>query len=390
VIRFLTLPFVEAENIRNIAYYGKTVTIIRATEKYEAWLGGQMPLVETDIAFKHQQMASTAFPFFRATYYRWAQKWEKVCDKAAEAPSVLAVGDLHVENFGTWRDLEGRLIWGVNDFDEAIELPYTNDLIRLAAGAELAIREERLRFDLPEACEAILEGYSKSLEVKGRPFVLEEHHQELRSMATSSLRSPDQFWSKMKEMGAASGPALEGAVSAIEDLISPDCDSQSMRSRRAGLGSLGRPRYVLLAELEGGLIAREAKHTAGSAVCWANKEEGPYVVQYETILDQSVRCKDPLVRLCGDWLVRRLAPHCTRIPLDDWPKEREEIDLVRAMGFETANIHLGTDRADKLIRADLKDRPKKWLRKAAEAMADAVEEDAEAWREHFKRHRGEA
>jgi len=32
---------------------------------------------------------------------------------------VLAVGDLHVENFGTWRDAEGRLIWGVNDFDES-------------------------------------------------------------------------------------------------------------------------------------------------------------------------------------------------------------------------------------------------------------------------------
>jgi len=36
---------------------------------------------------------------------------------------VLAVGDLHVENFGTWRDAEGRLIWGVNDFDEAWRLP---------------------------------------------------------------------------------------------------------------------------------------------------------------------------------------------------------------------------------------------------------------------------
>jgi uncharacterized protein (DUF2252 family) len=24
-----------------------------------------------------------------------------------------------VENFGAWRDVEGRLIWGINDFDEA-------------------------------------------------------------------------------------------------------------------------------------------------------------------------------------------------------------------------------------------------------------------------------
>ena len=50
----------------------------------------------------------------------------------------LAIGDLHVENFGTWRDKEGRLIWGVDDFDEAYSLPYTHDLVRLAASAEIA------------------------------------------------------------------------------------------------------------------------------------------------------------------------------------------------------------------------------------------------------------
>ena len=46
-------------------------------------------------------------------------------------PKVLAVGDLHIENFGTWRDSEGRLVWGVNDFDETWRLPYTQDLVRL-------------------------------------------------------------------------------------------------------------------------------------------------------------------------------------------------------------------------------------------------------------------
>ena len=56
----------------------------------------------------------------------------------ARAPRALAVGDLHVENFGTWRDVEGRLIWGINDFDEAWRLPYTNDLVRLATSALLA------------------------------------------------------------------------------------------------------------------------------------------------------------------------------------------------------------------------------------------------------------
>jgi len=46
---------------------------------------------------------------------------------------VLAVGDLDLENFGTWCDSLGRLAWGINDFDEAFPLPYTHDLVRLPA-----------------------------------------------------------------------------------------------------------------------------------------------------------------------------------------------------------------------------------------------------------------
>jgi hypothetical protein len=47
----------------------------------------------------------------------------------------MAVGDLHLENFGIWRDAEGRLVWGVNDFDEAHPMAFTNDLVRLAVSA---------------------------------------------------------------------------------------------------------------------------------------------------------------------------------------------------------------------------------------------------------------
>ena len=55
-----------------------------------------------------------------------------------DAPRVLSVGDLHLENFGTWRDADGRLAWGVNDFDEAAVMPYVLDLVRLATSIQLA------------------------------------------------------------------------------------------------------------------------------------------------------------------------------------------------------------------------------------------------------------
>src|SRR5580698_3129974 len=81
----------------------------------------------------HEQMKESFFEFFRGTFYRWAQLWPSVCADLCAAPKVLAVGDLHINSFGTWRDAEGRLCWGVDDFDEAYPLAYTNDLVRLAA-----------------------------------------------------------------------------------------------------------------------------------------------------------------------------------------------------------------------------------------------------------------
>src|SRR3954470_8432847 len=100
------------------------MNIVKATAKYEEWLRRHLTLLEEDLRQKHAAMAVEAFQFFRATYYRWAQTWEMVCGAGAKAPKVVAVGDLHVENFGTWRDAEGRLIWGINDLDEAAPLPY--------------------------------------------------------------------------------------------------------------------------------------------------------------------------------------------------------------------------------------------------------------------------
>jgi uncharacterized protein (DUF2252 family) len=68
---------------------------------------------------------------------------------------VLAVGDLHLENFGTWRDGLGRLAWGINDFDEAYPLPYTHDLVRLATSAFLAVEQEHLCIKQKAACQAV-------------------------------------------------------------------------------------------------------------------------------------------------------------------------------------------------------------------------------------------
>jgi hypothetical protein len=135
----------------------------------------------------------SSFLFFRGTFYRWAQLWPEVCANLRDAPKVLAVGDLHVGSFGTWRDTEGRLSWGIDDFDESYPLPYTNDLVRLAASVKIVIDSENLTIRFKEGCSAILEGYQKALKAGGCPFVLAEHEKNLERLGVEAFEAPDGF-----------------------------------------------------------------------------------------------------------------------------------------------------------------------------------------------------
>jgi len=354
--------------------------IKKATKKYETWLGKNIAIVQADLALKHTRMAEDSFQFLRATFYRWLQAWQQICPDLVRAPRVLAVGDLHVENFGTWRDKEGRLIWGVNDFDEAYPMPYTIDLVRLAASAHLAISANHLAIGHEDACAAIIAGYREGLESGGKPFVLEEENRWLREVATGELRDPVHFWGKMNALPSVRGEVPKSARKALEELLPAPGLAYRVAHRVAGLGSLGRERFVALADWEGGRVAREAKALLPSACVWAKDDEGSKKIFYEDIITSAARALDPYVHLCGRWIVRRLAPHCSRIELTVLPKKRDEERLLHSMGFETANIHLGTKRAIKNVRRDLAKRKPGWVHEAAKKMVNAVQKDWEEWR----------
>jgi hypothetical protein len=354
--------------------------IAKATQNYEAWLGKRITLLPADLNRKHAAMSQDVFPFLRATFYRWMQLWTEKCAEENRAPKVLAVGDLHVENFGTWRDVEGRLVWGINDFDEAYNLPYTIDLVRLAASSHIAIREARLAIGLRDACDAILSGYKKGMQIGGLPIVLAEQHSWLRAMMTGVLRDPEQFWTKMDGLAAWRGRVPKSVGRALERLLPKPGLKYRIVHRIAGLGSLGRQRFVAISVFEGAKIAREAKALAPSACVWAAGGKASERICYQQILDRAVRSIDPFVRLKGRWIVRRLAPDCSRVELTSMPKERDESKLLHAMGFETANVHLGTPGAVKAIVQDLNHRPSHWLHTAASNMVKATTQDWREWR----------
>ncbi len=349
--------------------------IAKATARYEDWLSRRLRILPEDLAKKHEAMRSAVFPFLRATYYRWAQIWADQCQEEARAPQALAVGDLHVENFGTWRDVEGRLIWGINDFDEAWQMPYTNDLIRLATSALLAnmVCAER------EGIDQIVKGYRDALETGGRPFALAEHHGSLRAMATHRLHDPEAFWQKLHSLPEVADEPPAGALNAMGKLMPEAGLHWHVTHRVAGLGSLGRQRYVAVAEWHGGSVAREAKALAPSACVWAERGKGAAPIHYQEILDCAVRARDPFVKLEKRWIVRRLAPDCSRIELSALPKERDERRLLYAMGYETANVHLGSLKARALAK-DLSTRTRGWLYRAARKMEKAVMADFEEYK----------
>ena len=112
---------------------------------------------------------------------------------------------------------------------------------------------------------------------------------------------------------------------------------------------------------------------------WHWESRGTAEILYQRAMAQAVRVPDPSVRVNGHWLIRRLAPDCSRIELESLPNTKDELKLLHAMGWETANIHLGTKAAAGRVLKDLKQQPGKWLRRAAEAMAEATLEDWKGW-----------
>jgi Uncharacterized protein conserved in bacteria (DUF2252) len=354
--------------------------IIKATHKYETWLRKELDVFEDDLALKATKLAKDPFTFLRGTFYRWIQVFPDLCKKAWEAPQVLSVGDLHASNFGTWRDAKDELVWGVNDFDEAASLPYTLDLIRLATSVELASETEELNIKLTEACEAILDGYREGLDKGGKAVVVDDDREWLQKAYVKNERSAAKYWEELNQLPVMEKEAPPDVRSLLEAAFPAQGMEYRILHRQAGVGSLGRPRYTALAEWSGGFVAREAKALTPSAALWVNKEHKGADIKYEEILARAVRRLDPTLKAYEGWVVRGLAPDRCRIELSELGPERDEVRMMRAMGWETANIHLGTRTMVKNVLDDLKERNKDWLVKYADRMVGTTLQDWEMWK----------
>ncbi|HJY84944.1 MAG TPA: DUF2252 family protein [Candidatus Binatia bacterium] len=356
------------------------MNIVESTQRYEKWLQQRLRVIEQDLTQKHTKMAQDPFAFLRATFYRWVQLWPELCPDLQDAPQVLGVGDLHIENFGTWLDAEGRLIWGINDFDEAAPVPYTSDLVRLATSALLALHVRTLSLGPKECCAAILKGYRQGLKSGGRPIVLTEQNKRLRTLVLTQLERQKGFWKELKHLHDQAQQTPPEVKFLLARCLPTGAISDRVVHRTAGLGSRGRERFAAVAQWHGATVVREAKALTTSAWLWETNKSAR--IWYRLAVTRSVRAADPSVVVTPAWVVRRLSPECCRINLDKLDSPTEEYHLLQLMGWETANVHGGSTQQRESILQDLPNRQPQWLLGAAQSMTKQHRAEWREWRRH--------
>lgn len=115
---------------------------------------------------KFRKMAADPFAFFRGSaclfYADVAGREDRWADERTSR--VWIQGDLHAENFGTYMDGAGVLIFDVNDFDEAFVGHFTWDLQRFAASIALMCWQKALSDDeITKLIQAFVGAYVKQV-----------------------------------------------------------------------------------------------------------------------------------------------------------------------------------------------------------------------------------
>jgi hypothetical protein len=343
-----------------------------ANAEYEKWLRDQCEVVEPDLNYKHERMKKNPFVFLRATFFRWAQQIEKLCPELKDAPKVLSVGDTHTENFGTWRDAEGRLVWGINDFDEAATIAYPYDLVRLVASVRLAPKSSIGNRD---AADAIIAGYLDGLE-NPRAALLDEQNSLMRPYVACTDEDRQNFWKEVDRYPDANPPA--NVANDLRSSLPENASLLRFASRVKGGGGLGRPRYLAIAMWRGGRIVREAKALVPSAWCWAHDEKSAEIRTVDLAVGK-FRSPDPRMAVSNGFIFRRIAADSRKIDLGEDAGSKLRIELLRAMGFDIAAIHAATNGAVAKIRRDIASRDANWLHAAAKIAAAAVTSDFQEW-----------
>ncbi|MFJ6630314.1 DUF2252 domain-containing protein [Streptomyces sp. NPDC091376] len=344
---------------------------------------------------KFRKMAASAFAFYRGSaslFYADLEREQHSGPYLDDRTSRVWIhGDLHAENFGTYMDSNGRLIFNVNDFDEAYVGPFTWDLKRLSASLALigytkALSDEQITelvrvyaAAYRERVHALATG-AKNDEVP--PFTLDTAEGPLLE-ALHSARSLTRFGllDSMTEIRdferrfAGGGGSIEldaatrykvlaafdGYLETLPESSLTRPDSYRVKDvvgrRGIGIGSAGLPSYNIL--LEGNSDALE-----NDVVIYMKQAQTPAVSRH--ITDERVRdyfqheghrtviSQRALQAHSDPWLgwteldgsgqlVAEVSPYAVDLDWSDIDDPEEIAAVVADLGRATATMHAAAD-----------------------------------------------
>jgi uncharacterized protein (DUF2252 family) len=224
------------------------------------------------LALKYQNMRQGPFVFLRGTCHLFYARLPGG-NAWLDAPCVWACGDLHLENFGSYKADNRQVYFDINDFDEGLLAPASWDLLRLMAS--VIVGRDVLRVTRDGAltlCDELLAAYAAALQV-GKPLWVErETAVPPVSVLLHKVRDRggrDLLEARTREKGGRrtlrldNGKALpvsdaqrEQVAALIDAFAREQKQPASFRvldvaRRIAGTGSLGIDRYIVLVEGKG-------------------------------------------------------------------------------------------------------------------------------------------
>ncbi len=137
---------------------------------------------------KYVKLTDNAFSFFRGTCHLFYQDLPSNLT-SSPAPNLWICGDLHLENFGTYKGDDRHIYFGINDFDEGALAPCTWDLARLSTSIFLAA--DSLKLDPIAAIGLVrsyLSSYARALASGTDLAIVEENSEGAIAELLDSLR----------------------------------------------------------------------------------------------------------------------------------------------------------------------------------------------------------
>lgn len=124
------------------------------------------------LAMKYAKMAQSPFIFLRGACHLF---YGALADSPSlhQAPLAWSCGDLHFENFGSYKGDNRLVYFDINDFDEAALAPATWDLLRLLTSIRCGADELRVSAEEARAVSrSCLDAYRQAL-IRGKPLWVE-------------------------------------------------------------------------------------------------------------------------------------------------------------------------------------------------------------------------